>query len=110
MNRGVVRLIAHSLVAAAAAASSRGAGKSKGAKSPEEIANLEGAAAMRSLLSEEILPHFEEAGWRLTAPLKTLWAAAATMKPPNLMEVEVTCEADAHWQQEDDDESDGYGR
>ena len=83
MNRGVVRLIAHSLVAAAAAASSRGAGKSKGAKSPEEIANLEGAAAMRSLLSEEILPHFEEAGWRLTAPLKTLWAAAATMKPPN---------------------------
>ena len=39
------------------------------------------AAYLRSLLGEHLLPHFEEGGWQLTAPLKTLWAAPPTAAP-----------------------------
>ena len=50
LNRGVVRLLGRSL------------------SQPEP--------ALREMLREGVLPHFEEAGWRLDAPLASLWAAA----------------------------------
>ena len=59
LNGGVMRLVGHSLQTALGAAGDESIG-------------------LRLLLCEHILPHFEESGWQLLAPLSALWA----VQPP----------------------------
>ena len=59
------------------------------------LAWRQGVAEVRQILTAQILPHFEEAGWRLTQPLLSAWAAAVRPRLRGFWS-DVSCPMEGH--------------